>query len=205
MPRAMIGRDPRPADGAARPPKRPDAPDEARMLRRVATGDPDAFEEFYRLYHPRLSRFAANQLRRADLIEEVVNDTLLAVWRKPDSYSGASKVSTWVFAIAYRKALKARRKADEPVEQSEDALRESEEAGPEQILRRAETHAQLRDAMQTLSADHRTVIDLTYFHEMGYREIAEIMNCPVDTVKTRVFHARRHLRRVLPGALNDWL
>jgi RNA polymerase sigma-70 factor (ECF subfamily) len=198
-------RDPRPADGETRAPKRADAPDDARLLRRMAAGDPNAFEDFYRVYQPRLTRFAANLLRRADLIEEVVNDTLLAVWRKPDSYSGASKVSTWVFAIAYRKALKARRKADEPVEGSEDDLRASEEAGPEQMLRRAETHAQLRDAMATLSADHRAVVDLTYFHEMGYREIAEIMNCPVDTVKTRMFHARRHLRKALSGALSDWL
>jgi RNA polymerase sigma-70 factor (ECF subfamily) len=179
--------------------------DDARLLRRMATGDPEAFEVFYRLYHPRLTRFSANLLRRADLIEEVVNDTLLAVWRKPDSYSGASKVSTWVFAIGYRKALKARRKADDPVEDGKKDLRESEEASPEQVLRRAETHAQLRDAMEALSPDHRAVVDLTYFHEMGYREIAEIMACPVDTVKTRMFHARRHLRRLLHGTLSDFL
>ncbi len=60
-------------------------------------------------------------------------------------------------------------------------------------------------AMGQLSSDHRTVVDLTYFHEIGYREIAEIMDCPVDTVKTRMFHARRHLKTMLAGRLADWL
>jgi RNA polymerase sigma-70 factor (ECF subfamily) len=59
--------------------------------------------------------------------------------------------------------------------------------------------------MDQLSADHRAVVDLTYFHGMGYREIADIMDCPVDTVKTRMFHARRRLRQVMPGGLDDWL
>ena len=63
----------------------------------------------------------------------------------------------------------------------------------------------LRGAIDQLSADHRTVVDLTYFHEIGYREIAELMDCPVDTVKTRMFHARRHLKSKLPGELADWL
>ena len=59
--------------------------------------------------------------------------------------------------------------------------------------------------MDQLSADHRAVVDLTYFHEMGYREIAAIMDCPVDTVKTRMFHARRHLKQALTGDSSDWL
>ena len=61
----------------------------------------------------------------------------------------------------------------------------------------------LAKALAGLSPDHRTVVDLTYFHEMGYKEIAEIMNCPVDTVKTRMFHARRHLRKLLDPMLSD--
>jgi RNA polymerase sigma-70 factor (ECF subfamily) len=59
--------------------------------------------------------------------------------------------------------------------------------------------------MDQLSADHRAVLDLTYFHDVGYREIAEIMDCPVGTVKTRMYHARRHLKDMLAGRLADWL
>jgi RNA polymerase sigma-70 factor (ECF subfamily) len=68
-----------------------------------------------------------------------------------------------------------------------------------------QTRAVLLKAIAGLSPDHRAVVDLTYFHEIGYREIAEIMDCPVDTVKTRMFHARRHLKGMLGGALADWL
>ena len=66
-------------------------------------------------------------------------------------------------------------------------------------------HDALITAMSSLSAEHRAVVDLTYFHELGYREIAEIMDCPVDTVKTRMFHARRKLKAAMPGSFADWL
>jgi RNA polymerase sigma-70 factor (ECF subfamily) len=144
-------------------------------------------------------------LRGPDLVEEVLNDTLMVVWRRPESYNGGSKLSTWIFAIAYRKALRARTRSDEPLEDKDAALRASEDAGPEQLMSERQTRRRLLDAIEGLSADHKTVVHLTYFHECGYREISEIMGCPVDTVKTRMFHARRHLKKVLPGALADWL
>lgn len=183
----------------------PDQNDEARLIRRVAAGNRRAFEELYRLYHPRLTRFLFNILRKPELVEEVLNDTLMVVWRRPDSYNGSSKLSTWIFAIAFRKALKARSRLDEPVEDKDADSRASDEAGPEQQLGRRQTQELLREALKSLSSDHRTVVDLTYFHEFGYREIAEIMDCPVDTVKTRMFHARRNLRNVLAGNLTDWM
>ena len=65
-------------------------------------------------YHPRLSRFLTNILRRPQLVEEALNDTLMVVWKRPEAYNGMSKVSTWIFAIAYRTALKARSRNDEP-------------------------------------------------------------------------------------------
>ena len=60
-------------------------------------------------------------------------------------------------------------------------------------------------AMAQLSADHRAVLDLTYFHDVGCREIADILDCPVGTVKTRMHQARRHLKTMLAGRLTDWL
>ena len=179
--------------------------DDLRLLRRVAGGDKRAFEDLYRLYHPKLTRFLSHLLRKPELVEEVLNDTLMAVWRRPDAYSGASKLSTWIFAIAYRKALRARSSLDEPVEDKDADSRASDEAGPEQQLGRRQVQGALLSAMDELSPDHRTVVDLTYFHEIGYSEIAEIMACPVDTVKTRMFHARRYLKTLLAGNLADWL
>jgi RNA polymerase sigma factor (sigma-70 family) len=178
---------------------------EAGLVERAARGDLRAFEALYRLYHPRLTRFLLNILRRPQLVEEVLNDTLMVVWRRADSYNHASKVSTWIFAIGYRKALKALQKLDEPIEDEHADARPCPDAGPEQNLGQRQVSTVLASAMCALSADHRAVVDLTYFHEMGYREIAEIMDCPVDTVKTRMFYARRHLRNLLSGQLTDWL
>ena len=134
-----------------------------------------------------------------------IDDTMLVVWNRAGSYNGASKVSTWIFAIAYRKALTALRRRDEPVEDTHAESRPSFEADPEEALERRQGRDALLKAMAGLSANHRAVVDLTYFQELGYREIAEIMACPPDTVKTRMFHARRHLKRELAGRLTDWL
>lgn len=179
--------------------------DEPSLIRRIAQKDLRAFETLYRIYHPRLTRFLSNIIRRPHLVEEALNDTLLVVWERPDAYNGTSKVSTWIFAIAYRKALKALRRWDEPLDDSHLAFRATPEMGPEQELGERQRDADLLSALGRLSADHRTVVNLAYFHEAGYREIAEIMDCPVDTVKTRMFHARRHLKTLLAGRLADWL
>jgi RNA polymerase sigma-70 factor (ECF subfamily) len=179
--------------------------DEMLLLSRVAAGETRAFEELYRIYHPRLTRFLINILRRPHLVEEALDDTMMVVWRRPGSFTGASKVSTWIFAIAYRTALKALSRLDEPQEDLDAEQRPSAEPDPEQALGDLQVQKLLLNAMDRLSSDHRVVVDLTYYHEAGYREIAEIMNCPVGTVKTRMFHARLKLKELLEGQFEDWL
>jgi RNA polymerase sigma factor (sigma-70 family) len=193
-----------PGASAAHGPSR-DQAGEAGLLARIAERDLKAFEELYRRYHPRLTRFLMNILRHPQLTEEALDDTMMVVWKRPEGFNGASKVSTWIFAIAYRTALKARSRHDEPVEDDGLEMRPSGEIGAEQQLGQRQTQEILMSAMAQLSADHRAVVDLTYFHDVGYREIAEILDCPVGTVKTRMHHARRHLKAMLAGRLTDWL
>ncbi|MDB5464699.1 MAG: polymerase sigma-E factor [Phenylobacterium sp.] len=188
-----------------RTPARSDRDGEAQLIARVRRRDLRAFEKLYRDYHPRLTRFLTNLIHRPNLVEEVLDDTMLVVWNRPDGYNGASKLSTWIFAIAYRKALNALQRQDEPLEDKHPEIRASAEAGPEQQVGGRQVQEVLLRAMRELSPDHRAVVDLTYFHEIGYREIAAIMECPVDTVKTRMYYARRHLKRMLDGGLADWL
>lgn len=170
----------------------------------VRARDLRAFEQLYRRYQPRLARFVSTLVRRPPLVEEVVNDTLMVLWQKAGDFTGASRLSTWLFAIAYRKAVRARSRDELPVDDRTMADFPGEDR-PDAALSQDRTHHALRRAMSALSAEHRAVVDLTYFHEIGYREIAEILGCPVDTVKTRMFHARRHLRRALAGDLADWM
>lgn len=179
--------------------------EELRLLARIREGDRQAFEELYKIYHPRLTRFLANLVRRPQLVEEVLDDTLLAVWERPESFKGTSKLSTWIFAIAYRKAMRAARRNDEPLEDAEADQRPSSATGPEETCAQRRKQALLMRAMDELSPEHRAVVDLTYFHDMEYREIADVLGCPVDTVKTRMFYARRRLRRRMEGDLADWL
>jgi len=180
-------------------------PDERELLARVASGDLQAFERLYRMYQPRLTRFLTTLLKRPQLIEEVLDDVMMVVWQTAGTFKGASKPSTWVFAIAYRKAHKAKARWPDPVEEPEYDTRISDEPGPDAMLDHQRLRSVLMKAMDTLSTDHRAVVDLTYFHGLGYREIAEIVDCPVDTVKTRMFHARRRLKQAMAGDLDDWI
>ena len=193
---------------ASRPltrPAQPGALEERDLLDRVKAGDLQAFERLYRMYQSRLTRFLNNLLKRPQLIEEVLDDTMMVVWQTAENFRGASKLSTWIFAIAYRKAIKVRARWPDPVEDERADERVSSDPLPDQQIHHQRLHDALVTAMDQLSADHRAVVDLTYFHGMGYREIAEIMDCPVDTVKTRMFHARRRLQRSFPGHLEDWV
>ncbi|MEO5938207.1 MAG: sigma-70 family RNA polymerase sigma factor [Sphingomonas sp.] len=175
------------------------------LIARISEGDVAAFEELYRTYHSGMTRFVANLVRRPTMIAEVVNDTMMVVWEKGSSFNGASKLSTWMFAIAYRKAMRALKRLDEAVEDARSDNRPALDLTPEEASTQSRASILLADAMASLSDDHRTVVNLTYFHEMDYREIAAIMGCPIDTVKTRMFHARRHLRRLLGGEPTDWV
>jgi RNA polymerase sigma factor (sigma-70 family) len=179
--------------------------DDALLISRIRAREMDAFKALYRNYHPRLTRFLLKLIRRPELVEEVMNDTLMVVWERPEGFNGDSKLSTWIFAIAYRKAMKSLRKQDDPIEDHRAHERISPEPSVEDNLGREGMRLLLRRAIRELSPEHRAVVELTYFHELGYREIAQIMSCPVDTVKTRMFHARRHLKRRLAGELPDWL
>lgn len=179
--------------------------DDALMISAISARNLQAFEELYRAYHTRLTRFISGLVHRPQLVEEIFNDTMMAIWEKPDSFRGESKLSTWIFAIAYRKAMKSLRRSDDPVEDREAESRVDPGEAPDRGLGRQQVHKLVKHAMAQLSPEHRAVVDLTYFHEMGYREIADILGCPVNTVKTRMFHARRQLKANLPGDLDDWV
>jgi RNA polymerase sigma-70 factor (ECF subfamily) len=200
----VLGRPSSASDGRHASSQPWEGPDEL-LIKRVADGDRRAFEDLYRSYHPRLTRFLFNLLRRPQLVEEVLNDAMLVVWKRPGAYNGTSRASTWIFGIAYRKALKALKRNDDPIEDPNPELRQSEEASPEEQAGKRQVREALARAIGELSRDHRTVVDLAYFHGVGYREIAQIMGCPVDTVKTRMHHARRHLKRIVAGSSADWL
>ena len=186
---------------ASRPRARPEgarvaALDEVRLMDRVAQEDVRAFEVLYRAYSPRLARFLRGMLRQPALVEEVLDDTMLVAWRKAHTWDASSQLSTWLFAIAYRQALKALRRS-EPTLALEDEPATAPQAQPDGEMQQRQLRAELGAALGALSPDHRAVIELTYYQGRSCREIAEIMACPVATVKTRMFYARQRLRGLL--------
>jgi RNA polymerase sigma-70 factor, ECF subfamily len=166
------------------------------LIARIADGDRKAFEELYYLYHRRLARFLTRLTRRYDIAEEVVNDTFWVVWRKAGSFRGDSQPSTWILGIAYRKARNAFRSASRLAEKNlqvqELPPTEEEPSGTEEL------RDWLGRALAELPVEQRLAVELCY--ELGHscEEIATIMDCPVNTVKTRLFHARAKLQRRLP-------
>lgn len=177
------------------------AESEASLLGRVAAGDRRAFEMLYRVYFPRLARFLQRMTRSVPLIEEIINDTLLVVWQKAATFDGSCKVSTWVFAIAYRKACKALHALDEPLDAQADECAADDAGRPDWRFEQQRLAHAVDAAVATLPLAQRAAFQLTFYHDMGYAEIAEIMECPVNTVKTRLFHARRRLATLLEDQL----
>jgi RNA polymerase sigma-70 factor (ECF subfamily) len=171
--------------------------EEINLLERISGGDRRAFEVLYRIYFPRLAQFLRRLVWDTRVTEEVINDTLFVVWTKADTYNRQSKVSTWIFSIAYRQGLKALAKVDVPVEMDADALMSDESGEPEKMLNDMQIRLHIGTALDRLSFEHRSVMALTYFHGMSYEEIADTVGCSINTVKTRMFYARRKLKTLL--------
>jgi RNA polymerase sigma factor (sigma-70 family) len=173
--------------------------EEARLLRRIALQDRHAFEALYRTYYRRLTRFLDRLTRRPQMIDEILDDTMLVVWRKAATFNGDSQVSTWIFAIAYRKAMKALKREGNRTQILFDHDEPLYAPSPETTFIDGQSRSAIRRLVAGLSAEQRAVVELTYYHGCAYKEIADIVGCPVDTVKTRMFHARRKLRSALRG------
>jgi RNA polymerase sigma-70 factor (ECF subfamily) len=176
---------------------------DAQLIRQVVDGDRQAFELLYRSYFHRLARFLHRLTRNVGLIEELINDTMLVVWNKAGSWDGSCKVSTWVFAIAWRKARKSLHALDEAVDSEPDLWEAEPACQPERQFALQRRRQAVDQALEGLPLEQRTVVQLTYFHDMAYGDIADIMECPVNTVKTRMFHARRRLARLLADELEE--
>jgi RNA polymerase sigma-70 factor (ECF subfamily) len=183
----------------------PKAEDEqdALLLRQIERKEMTAFESLYKRYHAKLSRFVVGTLGRTDLVDEIINDVMYVVWKKAASYDHQCKPSTWIFGIAYNKARKHFRSAGQPhIESLSNFDADAEMTGSHHHwLERLERDDLCTSILASLSSEHRAVIELTYFYGLHYREIGQIMGCPENTVKTRMFHARRCLSRLAQSEL----
>jgi RNA polymerase sigma-70 factor, ECF subfamily len=166
------------------------------LLIAVACGNRRALEDLYLGYHRRLARFLSRFTPAYENVEEIINDTFMVVWQSAKEFRNASQVSTWIIGIAYRTALKSLRR------QKNHAGNANLDDYPEQAFDpRSETEMRdwLNHGMNRLPIEQRLTLELAYHMGHSLEEIAAITECPVGTVKARMFHARQKLRQHLPG------
>jgi RNA polymerase sigma factor (sigma-70 family) len=169
------------------------------LIRRVGLGDQAALEQLYKQYYGGLYRFILQITRRVDYVEEVINDVMFVVWEKAAGVVPLSKASTWILGIAHNKALQALRRNRSPSGVALDEDDHTEHRPDKDVsFGELETKEVLFALMRRLSPEQRAVLELVYYHGLHYAEIAQVIDCPENTVKTRVFHARRKLREIWP-------
>jgi RNA polymerase sigma-70 factor, ECF subfamily len=168
------------------------------LIGRVANGDRLAMQVLFARHHVRVYRFVLRLTRNEATAEDVISDVFLDVWRQAGKFEGRSAVSTWLLSIARFKALSVlRRRGDEELDDEAAEAIEDQADNPEIALAKKDKGAALRQCLTKLSAEHREIIDLVYYHEKSVEEVAGIVGIPEATVKTRMFYARKKLSELL--------
>ena len=159
-----------------------------------------AMKTLYDTYRSRLVPFLLRMTKDQALIEEVYNDVMLTVWNKASQFKGDAKVSSWIFSIAYRSCLRViqkqqfRQKVLDKLQfftHQEEAQEDTQESGEFDLLNKA---------IAKLPPKQKIVIELSYYEGYSVQEIADIAQCPANTVKTRLHHARVKIRESIQAA-----
>ena len=167
-------------------------------LRATAQGDRTAFEQLYRASQRRIFGYLFRMIGSAEHAEELTTDVMLEVWKSASTFKGESQVSTWMFGIARFKALSFLRRAKNGTVGVEEAIEVPDARElPDEMLVKQGRAGRIKQALGRLSQEHREVMELTFFEGLSYPEIAKLLACPVNTVKTRMFYARKQLRELL--------
>ena len=170
------------------------------LLKRIADGDRDAFTELYKIFQPRLIKFCSRMLKNdIALAADMADEAMIEVWKSAGSFSGLSLPSTWIHSIARFRMIGYLRKNKEILQDDnfEQLNIEDTDLQPEEEMAITERNEHLIENIGKLSEKHREVIELVYFRELSIRDISEMLDVSENTVKTRMFYARKHLKAIL--------
>ncbi|HUO74224.1 MAG TPA: sigma-70 family RNA polymerase sigma factor [Solirubrobacteraceae bacterium] len=173
---------------------------ERELLAQSAAGDREAFKRLYRCYESRIYGYVRNIVGDAALTDDLVVETMTAVWHGAPRFGGASRVSTWILGIARHKAIdavRARARLPPLVPVAAAGEVESMAPGPLEIVDGERLTALTAQALALLTSEHREALRLAFFEELSYDEIATLVGIPPNTVKSRVFYAKQALKRHL--------
>ena len=175
------------------------------LIQLIAGGSENAFGEIYRRYHQPIYNYLLRIVQDDAGGDDILQEVFLAVWQGAGKFKQKASVKTWIYRIAYKQSISWLRKHGG--ESSPAKLEEVVDSGesPEERALTAIRNANIKRAMEGLSPKHRAVLELAFVQDMSYTEIAEILDCPVGTVRSRMSYALRHLNQILLKAgIETW-
>jgi RNA polymerase sigma-70 factor (ECF subfamily) len=173
------------------------------LLRRMKAGDDDAVRELYACHGQRLYAYALRLTNDSDVAEDVVQTTLVTAWRTAHTFRGEGRLIAWLLGIVHHTAMKSLRHMHQPLEEMEETV-SGDQPTPENQAEAGETKRWVHQGLQSLSPEHRAVLELVFYQGLSLNEVAEVLNCPLGTVKSRLSYARQHLRGVLNRTEENW-
>lgn len=179
----------------------PQETDDRALIARMADHDQSALRLLIGRHQLRVYRFLLRIVRNEAVAEELTNEVFMEVWRNAARFEGNSAPQTWILSIAHHRAVSSLRKRREAA-WDEERAQELADGGddPEVSAQKRDKSAIMQRCMERLSAEHREILDLVYYHELSIAEAATVVGIPENTVKTRMFHARKRLSEILKAA-----
>ncbi len=170
---------------------------DAQLLEKIIRKDRQALKQLYCRYEKRLAHFLLRMTHDKELVAEVINDVFFVVWEKASEFRHEAQLSTWLIGIAYRKALNAIKKEKKQTVPNHLSSQDNELFA----MNTHETEMDIERIIKHLSPEQRAVMELTYFLGYNYKEIGLMLGCPENTIKTRMFYARKKLKQELNDKL----
>ena len=169
------------------------------LVEQIAAGSKPAMQTLFARHRTYVYRWLLRFVSNETLAEDLLSEVFLDVWRQAGRFECRSSVSTWLMSIARHKALSACRRTDAELDEKIEATIADPADDPEVALQEKDRDELLRRALTRLSPERRQVIDLVYYHEKSVDEVAQILDVPPATVKTRMFYARKKLAELVQG------
>ncbi|MCC7271941.1 MAG: sigma-70 family RNA polymerase sigma factor [Alphaproteobacteria bacterium] len=168
------------------------------LMRRVAEGDRAALQQAYTRFHRPVVAYLVRLVRDHAVAEELASEVMIGIWRQAARYEGRSSLETWVFGIAHHKAVSwLRKRRDEGLAEGAAEALVDERPDPEANADERSMAGVMARLIARLPAEQQAALQLTYYQDMPLESVAAAMGCPVNTVKTRMYYARQHLKKML--------
>jgi RNA polymerase sigma-70 factor (ECF subfamily) len=175
--------------------------DDAQLMARIARGEALAMQVLYARYNLRIYRFLLRLTGNEATAEDILGDVFLDLWKQAARFEHRSSLATWLCAMARNKAYAAHRRRGATALGEGAAERIADEAdSPEVTAQKSDKSKALQACIAALTPGHREVIDLVYYQDMSVSEVSRVLDVPENTVKTRMFYARKRLSELLLSA-----